>query len=603
MMMMMMGGEKPKNVRGTIFKLLNYIGAFKLNLALVVVAVLSTSAIHVITPRIQGQAIDQISRGSALIIQGTGTIDFAALGRLIITLCGFHAVSMTIGYLQNILMGFTTNSVAYRLRNEIYGKIHRLPLSYYDKTSHGDVLSRITNDVQTITMTMNQFVSQLVSSVVSIVGVFIMMLTLSWQLTLFNMLVLPLSTVGVTFIVKRSQTHFRNQQEFLARVNGHIEEMFGSHVVVKAFNGETESLSRFSVYNDALYNSAWRANFLSGLMMPMNSLIGNIAYIGICVLGGYFSSIGRMSIGDISAFLTYSRNFQMPINQISNVSNMIQQTAAAAERVFAFLEEEEEPQDAEDALVVSDETRGENIAFEHVRFGYLPDTVVIKDFSAAIDEGQRIAIVGPTGAGKTTIVKLLMRFYDVDSGQILLNGINIKDYKRNELRKVFGMVLQDTWLFNGTIADNIKYGKENATDEEMITAAQAAQVDFFVRTLPNGYDLVLNEEADNISQGQKQLITIARALLSDPDVLILDEATSSVDTRTEILIQRAMGNLMKGRTSFIIAHRLSTIRNADLILAINNGDIVEQGSHEELLEKGGFYADLYNAQFEEAMVE
>ncbi|NLX94290.1 MAG: ABC transporter ATP-binding protein, partial [Clostridiales bacterium] len=508
------------------------------------------------------------------------------------------------------IMSSVTAKVTYKLRDDIFDKIHRLPFGFYDKTTHGEVLSRITNDVDTISQTLNQSLTQIITSITTLLGVTVMMLSISWRLTLAAVCVIPVSMLFVIAIVKKSQKYFKAQQKYLGKVNGHVEEMFGSHIIVKAFGGEEESAEIFAEYNDTLYKSAWKANFLSGLLMPITNFIGSLGYVAICILGGIFASNGSMTVGGIQAFIQYVRSFTQPISQVANISNILQQTAAAAERVFEFLEQTE--QVAEDPAAISvntDDTVPDtetlkhikgHVCFENVSFGYNPDKIIVRDFSACIMPGQKIAIVGPTGAGKTTIVKLLMRFYDVNTGDITIDGHSIRLFKRDELRSLFGMVLQDTWLFNGTVADNIRYGNLDATDEDVKNAAKSAQVHHFVKTLPDGYNMVLNEEASNISQGQKQLLTIARAILANPEILILDEATSSVDTRTEVLIQKAMENLAKGRTSFVIAHRLSTIRNADLILVMDDGDIVEQGTHTDLLAANGFYANLYNSQFEPA---
>jgi ATP-binding cassette subfamily B protein len=520
-----------------------------------------------------------------------------------------YIISALLSYLQGFAMSKVTANVTKKLRSDINGKIHKLPLRFFDTTTHGEVLSRITNDVDTINQSFNQSITQIITSLTSLIGITVMMLSISWQLTLFALVMLPVTMFAVIFVVKKSQKHFTDQQNFLGKVNGHVEEMFGSHTVVKAFNGETKSEKTFGEYNDALYHSAWKANFLSGLLMPITNFVGNLSYVAVCMLGGYYAAQGTLTVGGIQSFIQYMRSFTQPISQIANISNVLQQTAAAAERVFDFLGEEEEMKEAENALSVRRTDGPDNdthvrltggVRFENVSFGYDPEKIVIHNFSADIKPGQKVAIVGPTGAGKTTMVKLLMRFYDVSGGKITLDGHDIRDFKRNELRSMFGMVLQDTWLFNGTIADNIRYGRLDATDAEVRRAAKAAQADHFVRALPGGYNMILNEEADNISQGQKQLLTIARAILADPEILILDEATSSVDTRTEVLIQKAMDTLMKNHTSFVIAHRLSTIRNADLILVMRDGGIVEQGTHEQLLHKEGFYAELYNSQFEKA---
>lgn len=610
MMGAMMPGAKAKDFKGSIIKLAGYLGKHKWTILFVWILAIVSTVFTILGPKILGQATDVLFTGVMNKLAGAGGIDFGKIGGILLWLAGLYGVSAIFSYLQGYVMSAVTAKVTFKLRNDIDEKIHKLPLAFYDKTTHGEVLSRITNDVDTISQTMNQSLTQIITSVTSLAGIVIMMLTISWQLTLAALFVLPVSMIVVMMIVKKSQVHFKNQQKFLGSVNGHVEEMLGSHVVVKAFNGEEESVSAFGEYNDSLYKSAWKSNFLSGLMMPITSFIGNLAYVAICILGGYYAASGIMTVGGIQAFIQYVRSFTQPIAQIANISNVLQQTAAAAERVFEFLNEQEEARDEADALSIRNDDASDDgkrvhieghVRFDRVSFGYDPNKTIIKDFSARIEPGQKIAIVGPTGAGKTTIVKLLMRFYDVNSGAIMIDGHDIRAFKRDQLRSLVGMVLQDTWLFNGTIADNIRYGRLDATDEEVRDAAIAAQVDHFVRTLPDGYNMVLNEEADNISQGQKQLLTIARAILADPEILILDEATSSVDTRTEVLIQKAMDNLMRGRTSFVIAHRLSTIRNADLILVMRDGDIVEQGKHMELLSKNGFYANLYNSQFESAV--
>ncbi len=603
----MMPGEKAKDFKGTMKKLLSYLGRYKW--AILVVAILSvvSTVLMIRGPKILGSATDELSHGLKGAITGSGVnIDFDKIGTMILTLVGLYLISTLFSYLQGWVMSGITMKTTYNLRRDLSDKIHRLPLSYFDKITHGEVLSRITNDVDTISQTLSQSLSQMVTSLTSIIGMLVMMLTISWQLTLVALLIIPLSLVAVMAIIKASQKHFVNQQKYLGTVNGHVEEMYGAHVVVKSFNGQESSLKTFNESNGRLYTAAWKANFLSSLMMPITGFISNIGYVAVCVLGGYFAVTGAVTVGDIQAFIQYVRSFMQPIAQVANISNVLQQTAAAAERVFQFLAEEDEVPEATNALSIAGENEAPStdrvrveghVSFENVTFGYTADKTIIHDFSADVHNGQKVAIVGPTGAGKTTIVKLLMRFYDVNAGNIKVDGHDIRLYTRNGLRSLFGMVLQDTWLFNGTIADNIRYGKLDATTEDVHKAARAAQVDHFVRTLPDGYDMVLNEEASNVSQGQKQLLTIARAILADPEILILDEATSSVDTRTEILIQKAMANLMRGRTSFVIAHRLSTIRDADLILVMRDGDIVEQGTHEALLEKNGFYAELYNSQF------
>jgi ATP-binding cassette subfamily B protein len=544
-----------------------------------------------------GQATTKLFEGVMDQIAGTGTgIDFDFIGRIILITLALYLASALFGSIQGWIMSGISMDITYRFRKEIAEKINRMPFKYFDNTTQGEVLSRITNDVDTISQTLNQSLSQIITSVISVIGVLIMMISISWQMTLVALLIIPLSMVVVVLIVRQSQKYFKQQQDYLGHINGHVEEMFGGHLVMKAFNGEEKSIERFDGFNDTLHSSAWKSQFLSGLMMPIMNFVGNLGYVGIAILGGYLASQQAITVGDIQAFIQYVRSFTQPITQIANISNVLQQTAAAAERVFEFLAEEEEIPEADDPVQL-EKVEG-HVTFQNVQFGYDHDEIVIKDFSADVKPGQKIALVGPTGAGKTTMVKLLMRCSDVNSGAILVDGHNVKDFKRDDLRDMFGMVLQDTWLYNDTIMENIRYGQPGASDEDVIAAAKAAHVDHFVRTLPEGYNLVLNEEASNVSQGQKQLLTIARAIVSEPRMLILDEATSSVDTRTEVLIQQAMDNLMQNRTSFIIAHRLSTIRNADWILVMDEGDIVEQGKHEELLERNGFYAELYYSQFE-----
>ncbi|HOV40569.1 MAG TPA: ABC transporter ATP-binding protein, partial [Oscillospiraceae bacterium] len=583
--------------KGAFKKLIAYMGKYKAAVLIVIILAVASTIFNIVGPKILGLVTTELYNGIMEKITGTGDgIDFGYIRNIMFILIGFYAVSAGFGYLQGFVMSNISMKITYQLRKDIFAKINRLPLKYFDTKSYGEVLSHITNDVDAISQSLNQSVTQIISSIATIIGILIMMFSISWQMTVIALFVLPLSFVLISFIVKISQKHFTAQQEYLGHVNGHIEEMFGSHIIVKAFNGEEESVRRFNEYNKELCSSAWKSQFLSGIMMPVMIFVGNLGYVAICILGGYFAANGKISVGDIQAFIQYMRQFTQPISQVANMSNVLQQTAAAAERIFKFLEESEEAPDPENPIPAS-EIEG-SVQFAHVNFGYNPEKTIIKDFSAIVEPGKKIAIVGPTGAGKTTIVKLLMRFYDVTNGAILIDGYDVKQFTRNGLRSLFGMVLQDTWLYNASIKENIRYGKLDATDEEVIAAAKTAQADHFIRTLPDGYDMVLNEEASNVSQGQKQLLTIARAVLSDPKILILDEATSSVDTRTEILIQKAMDNLMKGRTSFIIAHRLSTIRNADLILVMNNGDIVEKGTHEELLALNGFYANLYNSQFE-----
>jgi len=588
--------EKAKDFKGSMRQLIRYLGAEKPIIALISIVAIASTVIFVIGPYILGSATDEVFTGMMLQIEGIGGIDFSRLASILLALVVLHIVGIAFDYTQGFIMAGVSARITYRLRTQMSEKIHRLPFKYFDKNTHGDVLSRISNDVDTISSTLSQGMGQMVMSFAQVIGIIIMMLMISPMLTLVAMGILPLSAICMTFIVKRSQKHFKIQQKSLGQLNGHIEEMFTSHVVVKAFNGEKASVEAFDVHNNELYQSGWKANFLSGLMMPIIGFIGNLGYVGIVVVGGALAVSGRISLGGIQAFIQYSRRFGQPVAQLSGVANILQQTAAAAERVFAFLNEEEEsPEHA--TPVLPEQIKG-HVRFENVHFGYDPNVQVIRDFTAEVKPGQKIAIVGHTGAGKTTIVKLLMRFYDVNEGTISVDGVDIREYTRDGLRSHFGMVLQDTWLFNGTIEENIRYGRLGATDDELKQAARAAQAHHFVRALPDGYQMTINEEADNISAGQKQLLTIARTILADPDILILDEATSNVDTRTEVLIQKAMDNLMKGRTSFVIAHRLSTIRSADLILVMQEGDIVEQGNHDELLAQDGVYSALYNSQFD-----
>ena len=591
----MMPGEKAKNFKGTMAKLLRYLSRFLPAIITVLVCAAASTVFSIFGPKVLGQATTKLFEGVMAMLTGTGGIDFSAIGQILLFLLAIYLVSALLSYVQGWVMAGVATKVSYSMRRDISEKIDRMPLSYFDRVPNGEVLSRITNDVDTVTQTLNQSLSQIVTNVTMMVGVLCMMLSISPLMTLVALCIRPVSVLIVMNVVKRSQPYFRQQQDYLGHVNGHVEEMYGGHVVVTAFGREEESLGVFDKMNAKLYNAAWKSQFLSGMMMPLMNFAGNLGYVGICVLGGFLSLNGSITVGDIQAFIQYVRNFTQPINQIANISNVLQQTAAAAERVFAFLEEEEEPADPESPL--SPELIQGEVDFAHVHFGYTPEKTIIHDFSAVIQPGKKVAIVGPTGAGKTTMVKLLMRFYDVTDGAILLDGYDVRQFARNDLRDSFGMVLQDTWLYNGTIRENIRYGRLSATDEEVLAAAKAAQVDHFVRTLPDGYDTVLNEEATNISQGQKQLLTIARTIISEPRILIFDEATSSVDTRTELAIQKAMDHLMEGRTSFIIAHRLSTIRDADLILVMKDGDIVETGTHTELLAKHGFYAELYQSQF------
>lgn len=597
--------EKAKNFKGTIKQLISYIAKYRFRIFLVILFAIASTAFSIIGPKILGKATTKIFEGLMSMVTEGGGIDFAYIANILFILLALYIVSAVFSYINGYIMTGISMNVTYELRNEIAQKINRMPLSYFDKVNNGEVLSRITNDVDTLSQTLNQSVTQIITSVTTLIGILIMMITISWQMTLVAVFIIPLSSGLILFVVKKSQKYFKQQQEYLGHVNGHIEEMYGGHTVIKAFNMEQSAIDKFDAYNENLYSSAWKSQFLSGMMMPIMNFVSNLGYVLICILGGYMVVNNGLAIGDIQAFVQYVRQFTQPIAQIANVSNVLQQTAAAAERVFEFLGEDEEVPESTNPVRISYNNGKDNLVningsvqFSHVHFGYNPNKTIINDFSADIKQGQKVAIVGPTGAGKTTIVKLLMRFYDVNRGTISIDGYDIKDFTRNELRSLFGMVLQDTWLYNASIKDNIRYGKIDSTDEEVIEAAKAAQVDHFVRTLPEGYNMEINEDSSNISQGQKQLLTIARAILSEPKILILDEATSSVDTRTEILIQKAMDNLMRGRTSFIIAHRLSTIRDADLILVMNNGDIVEQGTHEELLSRGGFYSSLYNSQFD-----
>ncbi|MGG3529042.1 multidrug ABC transporter ATP-binding protein [Bacillus pseudomycoides] len=592
--------EKAKNFKETMNKLLQYLKPYKFSILIVIIFAIGSAAFAIVGPKILGKATTKLFEGLVDKVTGVhGTaIDFTYIGNIALLLLGLYIASTAFGIIQGYIISGVAQKVSYNFRKEIDEKINRMPLKYFDKTTHGEVLSRVTNDVDTVSQTLNQSMSQIITSVITIIGVLIMMLSISWQMTLVALLILPVSMTLIMGVVKRSQKYFKSQQEYLGHVNGQVEEIYSGHNIVKAFNTEEEEVKKFEEVNDTLYHSAWKSQFLSGMMMPIMMFIGNIGYVAVSILGGWLAVKRTIAVGDILAFVQYVRSFTQPIAQVAQIANVLQSTAAAAERVFEFLDEEEEIPEAENPVKLQ-EVKGE-VTFKDVQFGYNPDKIIINNFSASIRPGQKVAIVGPTGAGKTTIVKLLMRFYDVNSGAICIDGHDIKDFTREDLRSMFGMVLQDTWLFNGSIMENIRYGRLGATDEEVIEAANAAHVHSFVKTLPNKYQMELNEEASNVSQGQKQLLTIARALLADPKILILDEATSSIDTRTEVLIQKAMENLMEGRTSFIIAHRLSTIRDADLILVMKDGDIVEQGNHEELLKADGFYASLYNSQFEGA---
>ena len=589
-------GEKAKDFKGTIKKLIRYMSAFKFHMLFVAVFAICGTIFNIAGPKILGKATTEIFNGLVSKVSGGSGIDFGKVGQILLLTLGLYLISALCTFIQGIIMTGVSQKTTYRLRKEISEKINRMPMNYFDTKPVGEVLSRVTNDVDTLGQSLNQSATQMITSVTTLIGVLIMMLSISPLMTLIAILILPVSVILISFVMKHSQKYFRGQQAYLGNVNGQVEEIYSGHNIIKAFNKEEDVIRTFNETNGKLYDSAWKSQFFSGMMMPVMQFIGNLGYVGVAILGGFLAIRNVIEVGDIQSFIQYVRNFTQPIQQVAQVTNMLQLTAAASERVFEFLEEDEEVQTVENP--VSTEGLKGRVEFDHVHFGYNPDKIIINDFSAKVEEGQKIAIVGPTGAGKTTMIKLLMRFYDVNSGAIKIDGHDIRDFNRNDLRKMFGMVLQDTWLFHGTIMENLRYGRLDATDEEVIEAAKAAHVHRFVQTLPGGYNMELNEEASNVSQGQKQLLTIARAILADPKILILDEATSSVDTRTEVLIQKAMDSLMKGRTSFIIAHRLSTIRDADLILVMKDGDIVEQGTHEDLLARNGFYADLYNSQFE-----
>lgn len=588
--------EKAKDFKGTLKKLLHYMSVFKVQMAFIVIFAICGTVFDIVGPKILGKATTEIYNGLVSKVSGGSGMDFGRIGQILLMTLGLYLISALCSFIQGYLMTGVSQKTTYRLRKEISEKINRMPMNYFDTKPVGEVLSRVTNDIDTLGQSLNQSATQMITSVTTLIGVLAMMLSISPLMTLATLVILPVSMILISFVMKHSQKYFRGQQEYLGNVNGQVEEIYSGHNIIKAFNKEEDVIREFDTTNDRLYDSAWRSQFFSGMMMPIMQFIGNLGYVVVAILGGFLAIRKTIEVGDIQSFIQYVKRFTQPIQQIAQVANMLQMTAAASERVFEFLEEEEEDQTVEHPVSV--ENLEGNVSFDHVHFGYNADKIIVNDFSAEVKEGQKIAIVGPTGAGKTTMIKLLMRFYDVNSGAIKIDGHDVRDFNRSELREMFGMVLQDTWLFNGSIRDNIKYGKLDTTDEEVIQAAKAAHVHQFVKTLPGGYDMELNEEANNVSQGQKQLLTIARAILADPKILILDEATSSVDTRTEVLIQKAMDNLMKGRTSFVIAHRLSTIRDADMILVMKDGDIVEQGNHEELLAKGGFYADLYNSQFE-----
>lgn len=590
--------EKAKDFKGTTKKLIkDYLSKYKIAVVVVIIFAIGSTIFSIVGPKILGNATTEIFNGLVSKLSGGEGINFGKIGAILLSLLTLYLISALFSLVQGFTMTGVSQRLTYNLRNDLAKKINKLPMSYFDKKTKGEVLSIVTNDIDTVSQNLNQSITQIITAICTLIGILIMMLSISVEMTLISLLILPVTVVLVKIIVGKSQKYFKKQQDYLGHVNGQVEEVYGGHTIVKAFGGEEKALEEFRKANNELYTSAWKSQFLSGLIHPIMNFIGNVGYVAVAILGGYLAVQGKITVGNIQSFIQYNKQFTQPINQIAQVSSMLQAMVAAAERVFEFLEQPEEAKDVENPKSIKG-LKG-NVTFDHVQFGYDKDKIIINDFSAKIKDGQKIAIVGPTGAGKTTIVKLLMRFYDVNKGAILVDGINIKDFKREDLRKMFGMVLQDTWLFGGSIKENIRYSKPDATDTEVIEAAKAAHVHHFIKTLPQAYDMILDEETSNISVGQKQLLTIARVILADPEILILDEATSSIDTRTELQIQSAMDNLMKGRTSFIIAHRLSTIKNADLILVMNHGDIVEQGSHEELLSKGGFYADLYNSQFEE----
>lgn len=604
-----MGGaapvQKAKDFSGTMKKLMKYLRPYYTKMSIAVIFSICSVILVIIGPKILARATDELINGFMNVVDGSGGIDFTYILQIIVLLVGIYLISSILQYIVGITMASVIQKMSFQLRKQVAEKINHLPLSYFDTRSHGDVLSRVTNDVDTLQMSLNQSLSQGIQSIIQVIGYPIMMLTISWKMTLMAVCVIPLSLVFVSIIVKKSQIYFKRQQQFLSDVNGHVEEMYSGHIVMKAFNGEERSVREFNEHNDHLYGTAWKSQFLSGMMMPITQFVGNIGYVGVCLLGGWLAVAGAITVGDIQAFITYVRSFNQPISQLAQVMNTLQSAAAGAERIFQMLEEEDEVAETTTPASIEDE-QGESlikgtVTFENVHFGYTPDKIIINDFSMYINAGKRVAIVGPTGAGKTTIVKLLMRFYELNSGTIYVDGTDIKDYTRADLRSLFGMVLQDAWLFEGSIMDNLRYGRLDASDDDVVAAADAAYVDHFIRTLDNGYQTEINEESSNISQGQKQLLTIARAFLADPKILILDEATSSVDTRTEVLIQKGMENLMKNRTCFVIAHRLSTIRDADLILVMKDGDIVEVGDHDELMKRDGFYTQLYNSQFDEEL--
>ncbi|WP_367270551.1 ABC transporter ATP-binding protein [uncultured Clostridium sp.] len=595
------GGAKAKNFKGSMRKLFNYLFKYKFSIILVIIFAIGSTIFSITGPKILGNATTEIFTGIVSRLSGGAGIDFTKIGRILMTLIGIYFISAVFSFVQGFIMTGVSQKLTYRLRKEMIEKIDRMPMNYFDRRTHGEVLSRITNDIDTLNQSLNQSMTQIITSIATIIGIVYMMSTINIVMTCAVVLIVPISLLFITFVAKKSQKYFKEQQEYLGHVNGQVEEVYGGHNIVKVFNREEDAIEKFNTDNEILYKSAWKSQFLSGLMQPIMMFISNIGYVAVAILGGYFTIKDRINVGDIQSFIQYTRSFTQPLSQIAQISNMLQSIAASSERVFEFLEEEEEVQFADNPESI--ENIEGNVEFKNVRFGYYPDKIIINDFSLKVDEGKKVAIVGPTGAGKSTIIKLLMRFYDINKGDILIDGKSIYNFNRRDIRKLFGMVLQDTWLFNGTIKENIRYGKLNASDEQVIEAAESADADEFIKTFNEGYDMVLNEEVSNVSQGQKQLLTIARAILKDPKILILDEATSSVDTRTELKIQKAMDTLMKGRTSFIIAHRLSTIKNADIILVLKDGDIIEQGNHEQLMEMNGFYTNLYNSQFEKTAGE
>ncbi|WP_294152888.1 ABC transporter ATP-binding protein [uncultured Clostridium sp.] len=595
------GGAKAKNFKGSMRKLFNYLFKYKFSIILVIIFAIGSTIFSITGPKILGNATTEIFTGIVSRLSGGAGIDFTKIGRILMTLIGIYFISAVFSFVQGFIMTGVSQKLTYRLRKEMIEKIDRMPMNYFDRRTHGEVLSRITNDIDTLNQSLNQSMTQIITSIATIIGIVYMMSTINIVMTCAVVLIVPISLLFITFVAKKSQKYFKEQQEYLGHVNGQVEEVYGGHNIVKVFNREEDAIEKFNTDNEILYKSAWKSQFLSGLMQPIMMFISNIGYVAVAILGGYFTIKDRINVGDIQSFIQYTRSFTQPLSQIAQISNMLQSIAASSERVFEFLEEEEEVQFADNPESI--ENIEGNVEFKNVRFGYYQDKIIINDFSLKVDEGKKVAIVGPTGAGKSTIIKLLMRFYDINKGDILIDGKSIYNFNRRDLRKLFGMVLQDTWLFNGTIKENIRYGRLNASDEQVIEAAESADADEFIKTFNEGYDMVLNEEVSNVSQGQKQLLTIARAILKDPKILILDEATSSVDTRTELKIQKAMDTLMKGRTSFIIAHRLSTIKNADIILVLKDGDVIEQGNHEQLMAMNGFYTNLYNSQFEKTAGE